>query len=218
MKKNVYGALTGDVINFTKLHNHEKQVLIKATEALIKTWVSVKEDAAVFRGDSYQILFDDPAQVTRRSIQLICWFTKKSKPDRDIRLSTRISIGIGQLDYRGKSVLDADGQALHLSGRRFDKMVKGELLVITTETEELNEQLGILLMFINLLVSQWNINQAEVIYLLLEGYTQTSIAEELGIGQSAVNNRIKTARWKEVEKGLAYITGLITAKLTPANG
>jgi predicted XRE-type DNA-binding protein len=203
-----YAVITGDIINFTKLNNKERQGLIDATDKLLKSWVDKPGDAEIFRGDSFQLVMDNIGDAVKKSFQLICWFKKKS--GTNIKLSSRVSVGIGEIAYRGKSVLDSDGDAFHQSGRYFDKMNAGELLTIKTMNEETNKQLAIILSFINLFINQWNIKQAEVIYLACEGYTQTQMAEALNIKQGAVSNRLKVSKWKEVEKGMDYIIQLVT--------
>jgi hypothetical protein len=204
-----YAVLTGDIINFTQLDNDSRQSLIEETERMLKSWVKEPNDAEVFRGDSYQLIFEDIAQALNRSIQLICWFKKHSIDKNGWPLGTRIAVGVGKIAYKGKSVLDSDGEAFHQSGRSFDKMRQDELLTIKTVNNEINQQIEIILIFINQIINQWNINQAEVIYLLKEGYTQQRMADELGIRQGAVNNRLRVAKWKEVEKGINYIAKLV---------
>jgi hypothetical protein len=205
-----HAVITGDIINFTQLDEHARQSLINEAKKLLKSWVKKPEDAEVFRGDSYQLIIDDVNDAINRSIQLICWFKKYKGYKNALPLSTRISIGIGKLAYTGKSVLDSDGEAFHQSGRNFDKMGVDELLTINTSNEAINKQIEIILVFINQIINQWNANQAEVIYLLKEDYTQQSMAQVLGIMQGAVNNRLKVAKWKEVDKGITYIVKLIT--------
>ena len=207
---NEHAVITGDIINFTQLDKRSRQTLIKDAKKLMKSWVKKPEDAEVFRGDSYQLILDDVNDALSRSIQLICWFKKQKDYQNTLPLSTRISVGIGKIAYAGKSVLDSDGEAFHLSGRSFDKMGDGELLTINTTDEAVNKQIEIILVFVNQIVNQWNTNQAEVIYLLKEGYTQQNMANKLGIMQGAVNNRLKAAKWKEVDKGITYISKLIT--------
>ncbi len=205
-----FAVITGDIINFTSLDNEKRQSLITATEVLLKSWVDTPADAQVFRGDSYQLILGDINDAIKKSIKLICWFKKHSDAEANIQLSSRVSVGIGTVAYRGKSVLDSDGEAFHQSGRRFDKMSPGEILTIQTSNEEINQQLTIILSFINLFINQWTPNQAEVIYLACEGYTQLKMAEKLNLNQGAVNRRLKAARWKEVEKGILYISKLVT--------
>jgi hypothetical protein len=205
-----FAVITGDIINFTSLDSEKRQSLITDTEKLLKSWVDEPKDAEVFRGDSYQLILSDIDDAIKKAIRLICWFKKHSGAATNIQLSSRVSVGIGTVAYRGKSVLDSDGEAFHQSGRRFDKMSPGEILTIQTSNEEINQQLTIILSFINLFINQWTPNQAEVIYLACEGYTQLKMAKELNLNQGAVNRRLKAARWKEVEKGILYISKLVT--------
>lgn len=205
-----YAVITGDITNFTKLDSKHRQTLIEETESLLRSWVVKPTDAQVFRGDSYQLIVDDIDGAIKKSIQLLCWFKMHSDEPNNIQLSSRISVGIGKIDYKGNTVLDSDGEAFHWSGRYFDKMAPDELLTIKTNDEETDQQIAIILNFINLLIRQWTVNQAEVVYMACQGYTQSKMAEQLGINQSAVNNRLKVAKWKEIEKGINYISKLVT--------
>ncbi|HTD97913.1 MAG TPA: SatD family protein [Mucilaginibacter sp.] len=204
-----HGVITGDIINFTSTAVDNREALIIKTSRLIKSWVSKPEYAEIFRGDSFQLLFDDIHETLKRSIQLRCWF-KQNAAENQNPLDARISIGIGEVAYFGNSVLDADGEAFHLSGRAFDDMkTTRDYFQILTPDETLNDQLKVILNLANITISQWTKNQAEVIFLLLEGKTQQEMADELQIAQSAVNNRIKLSRWKEIDKTMRYIASLL---------
>lgn len=213
MKTSSCTVLTGDIINFTKLDEQQRQTLIEHTTALLESWVPNAQNAAVFRGDSYQLILDNFGQALRRSIQLVCWFIKSTPAGSRAGLSTRVSIGLGAVAYRGRSVLDSDGEAFHLSGRNFDNMRAGELIRIKTADAQINSQIDILLNFINLILNHWTRSQAEIVYLELEGYTQQHMADVLQIAQSAVSSRLKASQWKEAEKGIAYISDLIESRL-----
>ena len=205
-----YCVITGDIANSTSIAAHRRAELIERVSALIKSWVAKQEYAEIFRGDSFQLLFDDVAEALKRSIQIRCWL--KSYPDgaENEDLDARLSIGVGEVAYFGRSVLDADGEAFHLSGRTFDEMKASQnYFQVSTNDPKLNEQLYIILNLANIIISQWTKNQAEVIFLLLEGKTQQEMADELKIAQSAVNNRIKLSRWKEIDKTMRYIASLM---------
>jgi hypothetical protein len=204
-----YSVVTGDIANSTSLTTNNRAELIDNISALIKSWTTKPEYAEIFRGDSFQLLFADVTEALKRSIQIRCWL--KSFPDgnENESLDARLSIGIGDVAYFGKSVLDADGEAFHLSGRAFDEMKATQnYFQVSTNDAKLNEQLDIILKLANIIISQWTKNQAEAIFLLLEGKTQQEIADELKIAQSAVNNRIKLSRWKEIDKTMHYIASL----------
>lgn len=204
-----YAVITGDIRQFTMLGDSERKNLIEKTEILLKSWVTKPSDAEIFRGDSYQLILTDIRSALFKSVQLICWFTKNTPPKSKVNLSTKIAVGIGPIAYKGRSVLDSDGIAFHESGRYFDKMSDDQRLVIRTSNDELNQQIEIILTYINLILCKWTLSQARVIFLTIEGYNQDKTAAELGVMQSAVNGRLKAANWKEVEKGLVYIAKLV---------
>lgn len=202
-------VLTGDIINFTKLSPAGRKQLIEETDVLLKTWIKEKENAEIFRGDSYQVLFDEALEAITRSIQLICWFKQHSDEKDKVYLNTRISIGIGAVAYHGKNVLNSDGEAFHLSGRHFDEMKRDEFLSIHTNDNIKNKGIEIILNFVNKYIDNWTSGQAAVIFLLLEGKTQQEIAKALSVSQPSVNSRLKSAGWKEFEPIIKYIAYLV---------
>jgi len=201
-------VITGDIINFTQLPAERRQALVEDTERLLRSWIKRKADAQIFRGDSYQVLFEEPSEALKRSLQLVCWFKKHSDEANKINLNTRVSIGVGTVAYEGKTVLNSDGEAFHLSGRKFDKMKDGEFLSVNTNDPEKNATLEIILNFVNKYINEWTLAQAEVIFLILEDKTQQEIAEELSLSQPSVNSRLKLAGWKELEPAISHIARL----------
>lgn len=204
-----HAVITGDIVNFTQLVPQKRQQLIEETEQLLKSWIEKKADAQIFRGDSFQVLFDNISEALKRSLQLVCWFKKHSEEGSKINLNARISIGIGEVSYQGKTVLDSDGEAFHLSGRKFDIMKAGEFLSVNTNNPELNATIEVILNFINKYINEWTLAQAAVIFLILEDKTQQEIAEELSLSQPSVNSRLKLAGWKELEPAIKHIAYLV---------
>ncbi len=209
MKRGV--VITGDVIGFTSVPPGKRKKLMSTTNECIACWVEKPGYARIFRGDSFQMLFENTEEALKRSIQLRCWFKKNSSGLKNT-LDAKMAIGIGGISYHGKTVLDSDGEAFHLSGRTFDAMEEDENLAILTSDKVKNEQLKVILNLADIIISDWTLNQAAVIYLLLEGKTQQQMAGELKIAQSAINNRIKLSKWKEIEKTIQYIAALIDQK------
>ncbi|MBC7743470.1 MAG: hypothetical protein H7096_00035 [Flavobacterium sp.] len=200
-------VITGDIIGFTRVTEGKRKKLIESSRDLFASWVGIKQ-AQIFRGDSFQLLFDMAPEALKRCIQIRCWF-KMFKISEKVMLDARMSIGVGQIAYRGKSVLDSDGEAFHISGRIFDNLEQDELIKIVTSDEKLNEQLYIICRLMDVIITGWTRNQAEVIFLVLENRTQQQMADKLQIVQSAINNRIKLSKWKEIEKAIHYISTLI---------
>jgi hypothetical protein len=201
-------VITGDIVNFTTLKSEEREALVRDSKEMLHILSPQKGDAELFRGDSFQLIVDTLSDALFKSIQLRCWFKKVQSRRQKVSLDAKIAIGVGGISYFGDSVLDSDGEAFHLSGRTFDKM-EDELLRIVVPDEKLNKQLEIIADLMNVIITDWTKAQAEVIYMLLERKTQQQIAEIIGIAQSAVNNRIKLAKWKEIERTVNYISSLI---------
>lgn len=208
-------VITGDINRFTTLNPQQREQLVSKTEALLSGMAARKRDARMFRGDSYQMVTADVGQVLWHCIRLVCWFKLSGKRVANAddataqrkKLGTRISVGIGTVAYHGKTVLDADGEAFHLSGRVFDAMDKTEAIHLTTTDAEKNAEYQIILMYINLLTRQWTATQAETIFELLShpDATQEQVARALKTSQPAVAKSLQAARWKEVEKGIIYL-------------
>ncbi|MGV8878917.1 MAG: helix-turn-helix transcriptional regulator [Sphingobacteriaceae bacterium] len=208
MKANV---LTGDIAGFTTIPPDKRVIIIKDLKKILNSWVAQPGYAEIFRGDSFQLLFKDIAEALKRAIQLRCWLKSQHAKKNKTLLDAKIAIGIGDIAYFSERILDADGEAFHLSGRTFDVM-KAPGLKIMTADETLNKQLDIILSLLDAIISTLTTGQAEVLFMLMENKTQTDIATELNIAQSAVNNRIKLAQWKNIDKTLQYLTSLLSNK------
>lgn len=201
-------VLTGDISGYTKLKLEGREALMISIADLLHSWVAEPERSRVFRGDSIQALFSNPDDCLRRAIQLRCWL-KKNVLNADEVLDARLVIGVGKIDFYGDTVLDSDGEAFHLSGRAFDMLQSDEYLRIVTRDETLNKQLDIICRLIDIQIRSWTRAQSEVIYMALENKTQQAMADELGVAQSAINNRLKLAKWKDIEGTIDYLSSLL---------
>ncbi|MES2387046.1 MAG: SatD family protein [Bacteroidota bacterium] len=204
-----YAVISGDIVNFTMLPESNRKWLMESTKGLLNEWEEVPGDSGVFSGDSYQLLIADIKSALKRSIQLICWFKTQSDQTKNIKIGTRVSVGVGSIAYKISSVLDSDGEAFHISGRNLGIMKHGESLAVNTANEKINRQTELILSFVNPILNKWTVPQAEVIHMYLDDLTQAKIADILGIKQSSVNNRLKAAQWKEVENAVYYIAETI---------
>lgn len=121
----------------------------------------------------------------------------KPKPKVDLRLS----MGIGTIEYLKENVYKSDGQAFQLSGRGLDKMSKkSPHIILNTPIDYINEEFELHFSMLDILVSKWTTKSAEVINMSIRNMTQSSIAEQLNIKQSSVNQRIDIANWNAIEK------------------
>ena len=204
-------VMTGDIAGYTKVKPENAERLIWSLKLLLNSWPEAK-GAQVIRGDSFQVLFTDAEAALRRALQVRCWF-KRNPVDDEIMLDARIAIGAGTVDYLEETLNRSDGEAFHFSGRTLDNMKGEEFLAVVTADQQLNEICKVIFMLMEPFIGQWTRNQAEVIFMTLEGRTQEHIASNLGIGQSAVNNRLRLAKWKAVEKTLSFIASRLKGEV-----
>lgn len=198
-------VITGDIENFTKIEDRDRELLIEDTQLFLEQLVEQKSFAQMFRGDSYQLFFSSIDLCLDALVKLKCWFLKY----KSFELRVRNAIGIGEVAFMNDNILKSDGEAFHLSGRAFDELLKEEFLVINTNQEALNKQLNIITLLLNIIINKWTVQQAEVILQTLDGINQTAIAKDLGISQGAVNNRLKLSNWKEVKEAINYVKSIL---------
>ncbi|MBS1525200.1 MAG: hypothetical protein JST19_06100 [Bacteroidetes bacterium] len=204
-----YLVITGDVINYSKLGENSRDRLMDETARLISSWVDKPSYAAVFRADSFQLMFKDIGEGMKRSIQLRCWF-KKVKTGSDLQLDAKLAIGWGAVARIGNSVLNSDGPAFHLSGRNFDDMKDStERFRVVSGDDQKDKQIQVIIGLVDIFISEWTSAQAEVVFMTLQGKKQQDIAAELGIAQSAVSNRLKLSRWDKINETMNYIASLL---------
>ncbi|MFC5272286.1 hypothetical protein [Adhaeribacter terreus] len=210
MKK--VAVITGDVIDSTKLAVAERKKLDELLH-LGLTEVAGENNFEIFRGDSFQILLQEPETALKKAIQIRCWLRKqqissaknnKTASSKRGIIDARLAIGIGSVSYQSKQIRTSDGEAFRLSGRALDDLKhRNSRIIIDTPSPELNDFLEVTFTLLDILISNWSVQQSEVIYELLNNQTQTAIGNKLNISQASVNQRAKTAHWPAIEKTIA---------------
>lgn len=114
----------------------------------------------------------------------------------NILVDLRISLALGEVTLSAKTVGESDGPAYQLSGRALDDMKSARQLISLQSTDEdFNDELLVMAKSLEFITARWTKGSAEIVSLLVEGQKEIDIAEKLGISQSAVNQRKKTAGW-----------------------
>ena len=171
----------------------------------------------IYRGDSFQGIINSPdlallvalkIKTAINSLHLKGEETNKAfKREADLRMA----IGIGSYDFKRDSVLESNGEAFQNSGRTLDDMKKeNRRLKLKTPNQEVNSEFNTSFYLFDTISDKWSTASAEVIYYLLKGFKETEIADELGISQSAVNQRKKAAGWDAIEVLLDRYQKVIT--------
>jgi len=197
-------VLTGDIVNSTLLNEAREK---KLANSLREIYTDHKME--FFRGDSFQAYVKDPKQALR--LALLSRTLAISLFKDDITVSDiRISIGLGTVHLPVRSLNTARGEAFILSGRSFDDISKsGQRLAIVLSQPLANEGMQVIADYLNIIFEGMSSKQAEVIYELLKGEMQKSVARKLKKTKSTIHQRMTAGRWPEIEKLLQRYENII---------
>lgn len=207
--RELYAVVTGDIVGSSRLNPSQRSLLLSVLKSSFKiiedirpTLVLVRSPFEIHRGDSFQGVLSKPelalhAVIIIRANLRYAFETKQ----RRYALDTRIAVGIGQIDFlpagRGP---EGDGEAFQSSGPILDTMKGDQRLLICTPWQAINAELDVECALFDALVNRWSAEQAQAILGQIRGLTQERAAEEFGISQPAVRQRLKSAGGRAVEE------------------
>ena len=207
------GVITGDVVGSTKINDFGK--LTKLINDLI-TEISLcctKCKVEISRGDSFQVLVEDPKQALLVALLIRAGFRKSSIDLGNKDLDVRLSVGIGEVSYMDEKIGQSNGEAFILSGHGFDNLTKAQRLSVQTFSDSINSELKVETAFIDDIVSNWTHLHGEIMYqALLTDATQCELAEKLGTSQQNICKRLCCAKEKLVRLYLNRFYSLILDK------
>jgi DNA-binding NarL/FixJ family response regulator len=198
-------VLTGDIVNSTKLSAAKMNQLTHRLTHLLQ-----RDKFEFFRGDSFQAHLKMPQESLRMALlcrtAAISLLMQEKKALTDIR----ISIGVGKVNTPVRKLMTAKGEAFILSGRKFDEISKSSVrLAITSGNALANEGLQVISDYLNAIFEKMTAKQAEVIFQLLKGEIQQTIAKKLKKTKSTIHQRVIAGRWPEIEKLLTHYEKII---------
>ncbi len=212
-RKRIFGVITGDLIKSADFQESRNDVLLRLSEILraAPKLESHKDEfiifSDIFRGDSFQGILSQPS--SSLIIALYIQAELLRKPVGRIRIESRLGIGLGPVDFLDKDrIVQSDGVAFRLSGQALDQTDRYRRVTMLSDSDEINRHLNVLAVSLDAIMHRWSHEQAEAISLWLLGKTQESIADELGIKQPAVHQRLQLAGHFAIREILNYFTWL----------
>ena len=201
----VQAVLTGDIVNSTGLTAVMEKRLIRVILELFNA-----HKVEFFRGDSFQVYVKDPKEALKLALLSRTAAISLFKGEKAISSDIRISIGIGTVETPVKALRTAKGEAFLFSGRKFDEIAKSTCRLAIVAADPLaKEGLDIIADYINSIFEGMTGKQAEVIFELLKGEIQKSIAKKLRKTKSTIHQRIISGRWSEIERLLLHYENII---------
>jgi len=178
-------VITGDIIHSKR---HEPEQWLGVLKNLFKGSGEILTDWEIYRGDEFQIELPQPEKALLMALRIKA--TIKTISTLDVRLS----IGLGEKTYMGKSVSESNGPAFSNSGEQLSNMKKQKInLLLNSGDETLDRELNIIFKLGAVIWDNWSEVSAELALILLKNphQLQEKIALSLGIKQSAVSQRFK---------------------------
>ena len=201
----IQAVITGDIVNSTLLKEADEKKLAAALKQVFD-----QQKMEFFRGDSFQVYLKDPKQALRLALisraRAISFFGEENTTLIDVK----ISIGLGSVQIPVRALNTARGEAFILSGRQFDSMTESDpRLKLAINDPLANEGLQVIADYLNSIFSIMTAKQAEVIFELLKGEVQKTIARKLKKTKSTIHQRIVSGRWPEIEKLLLRYENIV---------
>ena len=194
--------LTADLINSASYDAASWMEILKDTLSL---WGRSPQDWEIYRGDELQ-LRTTPQDALQRAIEL------KARIKCLKGMDIRIAIGIGEEEFRGEGISESNGSAYRRSGRVLDELKAGKKRMgIDAGDPGVNRVLNLVIYLASDFMDSWSTVSAEMVAYSLSNptITQTEMAEQLDIRQSAISQRRKRARWSQIRDVLKFYNEII---------
>ena len=211
---NLHAVLTGDLVSSSRLSSNQSQ---RAME-LLRTSATLFEQCFpgtlcgsmdTFRHDSWQLLLNKPEQAFRAALFLRS--ALKMESDAVTKYDTRISIGIGSVEYiAAERTSDSRGPAFTLSGRGVDTM-KNSSLALSIDTEDAEpwrDMIQAIIPLLDCIATDWTPTESRAVHAALMGRTQEEsarlwVSNKIGRPtRQAVGDSLIRAHWNTVHSVL----------------
>ena len=197
------GIITGDIVNSSRIKHQDRAELLNCLSIMGDELQCVSPyTMELFRGDSFQLLIENPCEAMRIAILLRAGLIYHTLNKADGVWDARISLGIGNVEFLSEKIVTSDGEAFQYSGRQLDSMGKQRLAVMTP-WKDVNEELDLSTSFIDDIINGWSSKQARMIYLTLrQDSPKKDVAKEIGTSVQNVRNVLSSAKEHLVRKYL----------------
>lgn len=205
------GIITGDIVDSSQISARYRGELLKCLNTMGDELQCVTPfSMELFRGDSFQLLIDEPSAAIKIAILLRAGLIRHTASKENGMWDARISLGIGNVEFLSERIVTSDGEAFHYSGRQLDEMGK-QRLAVKTPWQDVNDELALSTAFIDDIINGWSSKQAGMIYLALRQDTpKKDIAKLIGTSVQNVRNVLSSAKESLVRKYIERYRDIIT--------
>ena len=216
VNRNLHAVLTGDLVGSSRLASYQSQramELLRTSAPLFEKYFpgTICGKMDTFRHDSWQLLLNKPEMAFRAALFLRS--ALKMESDATTKYDTRISIGIGTVEYIARErISDSRGPSFTLSGKGVDAM-KGASLALSIATERAeswNDMIRAVIPLLDCIATDWTPTESRAVNAALMGRTQEESAarwvskKNTPPTRQAVGDSLIRAHWKSVNSVLSY--------------
>lgn len=191
-------VLTGDIIDSRNADSPQEWInILKET---LNGFGTSPKDWEIYRGDSFQLELN-AENAFKAAFQI------KAGIKTIDQLDVRISIGLGNVDYKANAVTLSNGPAYIHSGEAFDLIqAKKQNLILSCDDEQLTKELNVMLQLAEVLTADWTKSSAKALYYSFchPGVSQIELSKMLGITQPSVSARLRVAHADEIFSLINY--------------
>ena len=206
-------VLTTDIVHSTKLTTQDYKLVIKTLKTYLDKAVKASNASyEIYRGDSFQICFQNIQQAMRASIALRLYFRSGIDcPSIDLTQS----LALGEFEQLSDSPGTSVGEAFVMSGRALDSADRGAF-ILNMRASLKSADLQLSTYFLNHLFAGLTEKQCAVLfyYISLNGPEQKVIAGILDMSRQNVATHLKRGGAELIKAYLENYEALVSEAVT----
>jgi len=182
-------VITGDIINS---RNVNSEIWLPKLKDYFSQTILDSEKWEIYRGDSFQIEVD-----IKQALEVAICIKALIKSDN--RIDVRMSLGLGEQNFKGGKITESYGTAHINSGESFEK-IKNNTLILKSPFQEFDDYFNPILKLLSFVSTNWKPVTSETIFYALthRDLLQKEIAEKLSKDKTTVNKALKRGGYDEI--------------------
>lgn len=193
-------VLTGDIVDSSRIPEAQRGAMLDRLEGALARLAPLAQQ--IFRGDAFQAALPDPERCLDAALELQLRMEDPgfaAGPPRELRLG----LGLGEVSaaagepigrWSGRAFVQAAAALSSLDG------TGGRRLALRSPWPALDAELQVELALLDALRRRWTPEQRAAVQGGLAGRTQAEQAEDLGVSQPAVSQRLRAAGWDALQR------------------